>query len=87
LTDTDKAEILGAINGLGDRIGSLEQKIGSLEQRAGSLEQRIDDLEARMNQQFILVGQRLDRIEGTLHQVARKLLSPGELKELAVPAA
>jgi chromosome segregation ATPase len=89
------SDVLAAIAGLGERIGSLEARIGSLEARMGALEEEVKDIRAHLKAQpdmrlmFAngkITLEKIVEIEGEIRMLrsaindhARENVTPGEI--------
>ena len=58
------AELTQTVNGLTQRVDDLTQTVNALTQRVDDLTQRLDDFVQATNENFRLVYERLDRLEG-----------------------
>ena len=58
------AELTQTVNNLTQRVDDLTQRVDALTQRVDALTQRVDDFVQATNENFRLVYERLDRLEG-----------------------
>ena len=94
-------EILAAIAGLSDRLGTLEERgsaransidtrLGAIETRLGNIEGRLASVEGRMislEAKYVAVADAINRVDNKVNGIARKVLAPSELVALGIQDA